>query len=219
MSARLLKCDSPLDIQPFPAFALPEDDMEFADGQVLSGISNADPESHAARIIEDAYAKAAQIEAEAREQIQVAVRAEVDAEIARVINPWREELMKSLEEVTALKSTVVQQTESELVRLALEIARKVIHLEVRSNAEVAVELTRAALSRVPYRAPATIHLNPEDFAYVQTNQHQLPSGHSLAFVEDRAIERGGCVVQTEMGEIDASIEQQFGEIEAALSAN
>jgi flagellar assembly protein FliH len=205
MSARLLKCDSPLDIQPFPAFALPEDDMDFADGQVLSGITNADPESHAARIIEDAYAKAAQIETEAREQIQVAVRAEVDAEIKRVIDPWREELMKSLAELTGLKSTMVQQT-----------ARKVIHLEVCSNAQVAHELTRAALSRVPHRAPATIHLNPEDLAYVQTNQHQLPSSHGLTFVEDRAIERGGCVIHTEMGEIDASIEQQFTEIEAAL---
>jgi flagellar assembly protein FliH len=219
MSARLLKCDSPLDIQPFPAFALPEDDMDFADGQVLSGITNADPESHAARIIEDAYAKAAQIEAEAREQIQVALRAEVEAEITRVIDPWREELMKSLEELTELKATVVQQTESELVRLALEIARKVIQLEVRNNTQVAFELTRAALSRVPHRAPATIHLSPEDLAYVQTNQHQLPSSHALTFIEDRAIERGGCVVHTEMGEIDASIEQQFAEIEAALLAN
>jgi len=219
MSARLLKHNNPPDVQPFPAFALPENEGTFPVGQVLAGIANTDPESRAARIIEEAYAKAAVVESEVHARMEATVRAEIEAEIARVINPWRDELMRSLEEVTSLRSAITQQTESELVRLALEIAKKVIHLEVTSNTRVALELTRAALSRVPNRTPATIHLNPEDVAYVQENQHHLPSSHALTFIADKAIERGGCVVQTEMGEIDASIEQQFAEIEAALQEN
>jgi flagellar assembly protein FliH len=219
MSARLLRRDDPLDIQPFAAFALPEAVTNFAAGQVLAGITDNDPESLAAQIIEEAHAKAALIETEARQRMEATIRTEVQAEIVRVINPWRDELMKSLDELTTFRSTLAQQTENDLVRLALEIAQKVIHLEVRSNAQVAVELSRAALARVPSRTPATIHLNPEDFAYVESNQHQLPSGHSLSFIEDRAIERGGCVVQTDMGEVDASIEQQFSEISAALLEN
>src|SRR6185503_14435433 len=106
MSARLLKHNSPLDVQPFPAFALPENEGTFPAGQVLSGISNTDPESHAARIIEDAYAKAAAIESDVQARMESTVRAEVEAEIARVINPWRDELMRSLEELTSLRSTI-----------------------------------------------------------------------------------------------------------------
>ena len=219
MSARLLKHDSPLDVQPFPAFSLPENEGIFPAGQVLSGIGNNDPESQAARIIEDAYAKAALIESDANERMAATIAAEINAEVVRVIDPWRDELMRSLEELSVLRSTIIQQTESELVRLALEIAKKVIHLEVRSNQHVAFELTRAALERVPNRTPATIHLNPEDLTYVEENQHQLPSSHSLTFMADKALERGGCVVQTDMGEVDASIEQQFAEIEAALQEN
>jgi flagellar assembly protein FliH len=215
MSARLLKHDNPPDVQPFPAFALPVNEQSFPAGKILSGISNIDPESHGARIIEEAYAKAAAIENEVQSRMESVTRAAIEREIARVINPWRDELMKSLDELTSIRSVMTQQIESELVRLALEIAKKVIHVEVR-NPQIALELTRAALSRVPNRTPATIHLNPEDFGYVQEQQHQLPSSHALSFIEDQAIERGGCVVQTEMGEIDASIEQQFAEIEAAL---
>jgi flagellar assembly protein FliH len=219
MSARLLKRDTPLEVQPFAVFALPENEGNFAAGQVLSGIGHNDPESRAAQIIEDAYAKAALIESEMHDRMEATVRAAVEAEITRVINPWRDELMRSVEEVTSLRSALVQQTETELVRLALEIAQKVIHLEVTSNPQVAVKLTSAALSRVPHRTPAMIHLNPEDLAYVEANQHQLPSAHALTFIADEAIERGGCVVQTDMGEVDASIEQQFSEIAAALLEN
>ena len=219
MSARLLKHDGPLAVQPFAAFAPPEQEGEFPAGGLLSGVTNTDPESHGARIIEQAYAKAARIESEAHTRIEATIRAEVESQIVNVINPWREELVKTLDELSTLRATLYQQTESELVRLALEIAKKVIHLEVRSNDRVALGLARAALSRVPNRTPATIHLNPDDLTYVEANQHLLPSSHVLTFIEDKAIARGGCVVHTEMGEIDASIEQQYAEIEGALIEN
>jgi flagellar assembly protein FliH len=219
MSAKLLRRDDPLEIEPFAAFALPEDEANFVTGQVLFGIANSDPESQAAQIIEDAQAKAAIIETVTRERMEATVRSAIQEEIISVINPWREKLISSLDELTTVRAMLAQQTENDLVRLALEIAQKVIQLEVQSNAQVAVELARAALARVPSRMPATIHLNPEDLAYVKANQQQLPRGHSLTFFEDPAIERGGCVVQTEMGEVDASIEQQFAQIEAALLEN
>jgi len=215
MSARLLKSDGAFDVQPFAAFDIPQSDSDFSTGRVLDGVTNTDPESQAAKIIDDAHARAALIESEMRQQMQEVIEAEVAAEIARVVDPWRDELIQSLEKISAIRSTLVAQTEAELVRLALEIAQKVIHVEV-SNHQVALELTRAALSRIPNRTPATVHLHPEDLAYVELNQHQLPTSHVLTFVEDRSIGRGGCVVQTEMGEVDASIEQQFAEIEEKL---
>ena len=220
MSARLLKNEHGVATQPVTTFDFPEHDGRFAD-QIShrAGVTHTDPETQAAKIIEAAYTQAAEIEREMREQMRATVRAEVDAEISRVINPWRDQLVQSLDSLTSLRGDIAQRAEDEVVRLALEIARRVIHLEVHKGNQVAVELARVALSRIPSRTPATVHLNPEDLDYVQANQDQLEANHALSFVADRSIGRGGCVIQTDMGEVDASIEHQFAEIEDAILNN
>ncbi len=219
MSASLIKSASSAGVEPFAAFALPQDDGTASSRVTVTGVTNTEPEDEAARIIDEARAFAAQIEREERERIELTIRTEVDAEIARVINPWRDQLQQSLDELTTLRAEIVQQSETDLVRLALEIAKKVIHREVASDSQIVLGLARVGLSRIPNRTPATIHLHPDDLAYFESNRDQIESGHPLTLAADRSIGRGGCVVHTELGEVDATIEQQFAEIEEALLSN
>lgn len=222
MSASLIKNNAD-GVQSFAVFALPEDDGDIlAIGnplEAVTGVTNTDPDTEAARIIDAAHARAAQIEREAQARAEEEIRVKVAAEIARVVDPWREELQNSLEDLSRLRAEIARQTEGQLVKLALEIARKVIHKEVTTNQEIAVNLTRVALAHIPNRTPATVHLHPDDLAYFETKLDQLESGHALTLVADRSVGHGGCVVQTEMGEIDTTIEQQFAQIETALLDN
>jgi len=222
MSARLIKGGDAVASQPFAPFSIPTDDqprpagLSFVTTPATPATTPEDPESTAARIIAEARAKAADIEREARENGRALIQAETAAEVARIVDPWQEQLANTLEELAVLRATITAQAERDLVRLALEIARKVVHREVTIDSEIVMTLARIGLTRGHSRSPATIHLHPDDFAYVNINRERLISGQSLELVEDRSIMRGGCLVRTEMGDVDARIDQQFIEIERAF---
>lgn len=222
MSARLIKAGGGMTTEPFAPFALPLNDQpcigsfSFPLPAMPSVIPEIDPESEATRIVAEARSQAAEIERQAREAGRASVQAEVAAEVARLAAPWHEQLTNTLDELATLRATITAQAERNLVQLALEIARKIVHREVTIDGEIVMTLARIGLTRGHSRTPATIHLHPDDFAYVSTHREQLVSGQALELVEDRSIMRGGCLVRTEMGDVDARIDQQFIEIERAF---
>lgn len=173
-------------------------------------------QAEAARLVADAERRATQIEHEARERGLTEARAHAETEAARLIEPLRTELTRTIEEVAGLRTGIAERAERDLVKLAIEIAKKVVHREVTMDSEVALTLARVALTRIHNRAQAQIHLHPEDFSFVQKHLDRLPSGSSIELVEDRAVGRGGCLVETEMGDTDARIEQQFEELERSF---
>jgi flagellar assembly protein FliH len=118
--------------------------------------------------------------------------------------------------VSNLRAEVALRAERDLIRLAVEIAKKIIHREVTVDGEIALTLARVALSRVHNRAVATVRLHPDDHAYISTRVARLEGHGSLELVADASIGRGGCLVQAEMGDVDARIEQQFAEIERSF---
>jgi flagellar assembly protein FliH len=169
--------------------------------------------SESEKMLADVRNRAAQIENEARDRGLAEGRARASAEIDTSVEPLREKFAQSLAELAGLRAIIAERTERDLVLLALEIARKVVHREVTIDADVVLTLARVALSRLHNNAVARVHLHPDDFNYVTSRKDQLESAVSVEIVEDRSVARGGCLIQTEMGDIDARIEQQFAEIE------
>lgn len=172
--------------------------------------------AEAEQIIAKARAEASEIEREARERGLSAARASVQTEAAQLAEPLRQQLAQTIEEVAALRASIAERTERDLVKLAIEIAKKIVHREVTTDNEIALTLARVALARLHTRAEATVHLHPDDFAYVSKHSDRLTNGSAVELVEDRAVGRGGCLIVTEMGDTDARIEQQFAEIERSF---
>ena len=118
-------------------------------------------------------------------------------------------------EVGNLRSFLHSQAEREVVRLALKVARKIIHREIKADPDIIQTLVRVALSHVAEKSPVTVHLNPVDYNYLQEQRSELSQaeGRDIALLADKSIERGGCLVHTECGDIDARIEEKFREVE------
>jgi flagellar assembly protein FliH len=169
--------------------------------------------AEAQRIVADAQARAAEIERAARERGRAEAHALAQAELNQAAEDLRARLSDSLSELAGLRAQMVARTEQDMVRLALEIAKKIVRREVKVDHEVALTLARVALTRINSRASATIRLHPDDYDYVREHRERLDTDSALEIVEDRSIGVGGCIVQSELGEIDARIEQQFAEIE------
>ena len=124
---------------------------------------------------------------------------------------------KTLEELNNLRREIFAASEREVLRLALEIARKVIRREVSVDEELILTLVKVALNRLAEQTIMTVRVNPRDYQSIQRHHAAYPSTSSLdegvKLVEDPSVSRGGCLIETESGIIDARIEEQLREIE------
>ncbi len=138
------------------------------------------------------------------------------------IAPLVATLENMMSELAAMRQKIQAQIENEVVELALHIARKVIGQEVQTNRSAVAAIVREALKLVEDPEEITIRMNPADIQQLQNAQIDIgcPGGHGdrIQFREDRGVETGGCLVQTEYGEIDARIEEQLRTIEEAFRA-
>jgi flagellar assembly protein FliH len=121
----------------------------------------------------------------------------------------------TLTELGSLRETLIQQTERQMVQLALTIARRIVYREVSLDPELIAAMAHVALKKLATTSPATIRLNPEDYTVVAGDGDRW-AGMPVNVVPDPAIARGGCLVESEFGRIDASIDRQFQEMTRAL---
>ena len=126
--------------------------------------------------------------------------------------------VESILEVNKLRSTLYTQVEREVVKLAVEVAKKIVHREIQLDKEIIQTLVRVALTHVAEKSAVTVHLSPLDYNYLLEQRAELSQteGRDISLLADKSIERGGCLIQTECGDIDARIEEKFREVEHAF---
>jgi flagellar assembly protein FliH len=133
-----------------------------------------------------------------------------------------ETIMKShaeaILEIGRMKSSLYAQVEKEVVKLAIEVAKKIIHREIQVDPDIIQTLIRVTLANVAAKNPVTIRVNPVDFNYISERQAALSQSEAknISIVPDKSIERGGCLVETDCGDIDARLEEKFREVEHAF---
>jgi len=126
-------------------------------------------------------------------------------------------LAQTLDELKALRGTLIRQTEQQMVQLALAIARKILRREATIDQDLIVAMARVALERVGESGIATIRLNPEDHASTVQRHGDHWAGSRVKVIADPSISRGGCVVESEFGFVDASVDAQFEQVAQALA--
>ncbi|MCL4811302.1 MAG: hypothetical protein KJ061_02405 [Vicinamibacteraceae bacterium] len=122
----------------------------------------------------------------------------------------------TLDELASLRETMMRQTEQQLVRLALTLARRVVQREISQDPEIIAAIAHVALDKLAPSGPATIRLHPEDHAVVVGSRPDAWRDTQVRVVADPNLARGGCIVESDFGQIDASVEAQFGELTEAL---
>lgn len=115
------------------------------------------------------------------------------------------------------KSNLYAQVEREVVKLALAVAKKIVHREIQADKEIIQTLVKVAMSHVAEKTAVTVHLHPLDYNFILERKAELSqndrAGGEISLLADKSIERGGCLVTTECGDIDARIDEEFREVE------
>lgn len=123
-------------------------------------------------------------------------------------------------EVSEMKKEILQNAEEQILQLALAIAEKVLHLEVTTNPEVIQSVLKEAIKKIVDRENMKIRVHPQDFHYMMEIKADFLQNFdgikNIVFEEDESIRRGGAIIETLFGEVDARLDQQYNEIKALM---
>ncbi|MCE1247205.1 MAG: hypothetical protein LWY06_11220 [Firmicutes bacterium] len=110
--------------------------------------------------------------------------------------------------------------EPELAKLSLTIAQKIIGSEIDSNKETVVSVIKNALVNIKSREQVTIKVSPEDVEYVKQNRDvfakMVEGAKEFDITADPRVDKGGCMIETDLGTTDARISIQMNAIEMAF---
>jgi flagellar assembly protein FliH len=127
-----------------------------------------------------------------------------------------------LKSLRASVNDVTRDCEGAMIALALEIAGKLVG-DLPISSEMIEASVREALASVEQQSSLTVLLNPMDFELLQqANAPVLLSdvgGERLKFQTSPQVTRGGCMVQTHFGVIDARRETKLEALKQSLSSS
>ena len=118
------------------------------------------------------------------------------------------------------RERIWQESESEIIKLILAIANKVVGYEVSNNSMYVVrQVIREALSHVKEKKIICMRLSADDTKKLNELDEIQITDQNIRIVEDKTISSGGCVIDTNFGSIDSRIETRWEEIFKTLSGN
>jgi len=221
---------------PFPVKARPAVPAPDGNGTVEEA------EERARRILEEARTEAARVREQTDREV-IERRASLAVEVDQVLNDARElgyregairareeeqeraratiGLLRRMAEVLfEERERVWREQERQVVEMAVHIAEKVVHREVDIDPDTIVRLAREAIGRVTEREHLVLRIHPDDMAVIEGCVNDLHEEFrnlgQLQVEEDRHVSRGGCIVESRGGYIDATVEGQLHEVRREL---
>ncbi len=186
-----------------------------ADAEVLVRKAGTD----ARAIVDEALRQSAEIADAARNEGRhdgyAAGRAAADLEMEQMLATMR----GLIDMARVERHKILQSAEPELVKLAMGIAERIVRQRAKSDAEVVVEMAREAVSRLVDRETITVRVNPSDLDAMREHRESvlaLGDVKAMRLIEDQRVDRGGVIVETEAGTIDAKISTQLDEARRVL---
>jgi flagellar assembly protein FliH len=135
------------------------------------------------------------------------------AEAAAQAAPAVQALAETLAQAQAERERVAADMEAAAVDLALQIAEKAVTAAIAVQPERVVDVVRGALRCLVDRERVTILVNPDDLEIVReavdSLVRQLGGMEHLEVKEERRVHRGGAIVRSAAGEIDARLDTKL----------
>lgn len=185
--------------------------------------------AEAAQIIAKAQQEAQQIRKLAQEQgsrsaqdvAEKGMQAKVDAQVRQQMQTVLPAMQQLVHEVQAARLVWMQQWEQNAVRFSLAVAEKIVRREVAQQPDIALHLVREALELASGSQQIRVYLNPQDHAalgkQVAEIARHIASIAPTDIQADEGVTPGGCIVQTEFGHIDQTVEAQLARIAEELA--
>lgn len=149
-------------------------------------------------------------------------RAEAQKFIGEQLIAQRTQLMELQEGILgAMKDSipgVVRDCETHLATLALEVARKLVD-DLPVSAQMVEAAISTAMRQVEESAHYSIYVNPADLKLLQDTTSSILGGNDsrqIKVTPSNDVSRGGCIVETPFGRVDARRETKYELLKGAI---
>lgn len=146
--------------------------------------------------------------AEANHRVQLeceCTRKSAEEKVAKVVREFSDE-----------RAEYFRKVESEVVQLALSIARKILQRETQLDPTLLTALVRIALDSMQCGSVVQIRVAAEDVDLWRGCEDAKAGSVRWEIVADKALSPGDCMVETELGTANFGFDAQLREVEESL---
>ncbi len=132
-----------------------------------------------------------------------------------------EHLGAAISAIENLKPQLISANENHIVRLVYYMARRIAMGEIKENRELILNVVRQAIESAQTDETVTVRVSTSDYEFVESVREKL--GKEFEAVKNAKLESsadiqdGGCIVETNYGDVDSTIEQRFEKVWNAIA--
>ena len=167
-------------------------------------------------VLEQARQRAAEIVKSADEGAEKQMDAARQQGYAAGLEEWNQRLLGAWK----ARDEYIERNEASLLQLAIQVARKIIGEELRLAPEQVVSVAREALRSAPHGGNLVLHVHADDESAVRRQlsrlHKSLGESRTIEVSSNAAVARGGCLIESDFGIVDAQLETQLDVMSRAL---
>ncbi len=189
-------------------------------------------EAEAKQLVENAKKEAEELESEVKQRVEKIENQAYEKgyrdghdqgftqgkdEVGRLIDRLHVILTKAIEK----RNEIIEESETQIINLVLLIAKKVIKVISENQKNVVINNVIQALRKLKSRGDVVIRVNLSDLdlttEHIKDFMGMVENVKSITVLEDSSVDKGGCIIETDFGQIDARISSQLHEIEENIT--
>jgi len=133
-------------------------------------------------------------------------------EVERLIEKVHQVLSAAIEK----RNAIIEESETQLINLVLLISQKVIKVISENQKNVVINNVIQALRKLKTRGEVVVRVNLDDVKltteHIKDFMKMVDNVRSITVLEDSTVDKGGAIIETDFGEIDARVSSQLNEI-------
>ncbi|MDG5815646.1 FliH/SctL family protein [Chitinispirillales bacterium ANBcel5] len=143
-----------------------------------------------------------------------------DEEYNAQLEKLQQNILTVLQNLEKSKKEMIWRSEGAVMRVSFAIAKKIIGAELSTNHELVLKVIKKALSSISQKEDIIIRISPQDLETVKKGKEfWAPVSERLKDIvieEDNRIDKGGCIIESGNGLVDARIDVQMEEINSLI---
>jgi flagellar assembly protein FliH len=141
------------------------------------------------------------------------IRHKLEQEFQQKLEKIQSQFNDSLEELAELKDLIYKNTEAELINLVYAIVKKIVGEEVKTSPNIIMNMLTKGFENIKKATVLEIRIHSKDYdillAHKERVRKLIDTSKTIKFVRDDSVERGGCKIITEAGDISSEPSQQL----------
>jgi type III secretion protein L len=188
-------------------------------------------QQHAGIIKGDVYSatnKAREILQKAQGEAEEIIRKAIEQREKEKKDGFQEGYQEGLAQVTELLvkarteyEQMLRTASKDMLELSFKISEKIIGKQLELDKSIIMDIVAQALQTVRQSKQITVRVNPDDAKALKATKEELLEllghGRMIDVVEDKKVEKGGCIIESEVGIVDAQLSKQLDRLKKVLT--